>query len=163
MRNIGNDVPDMPELKRDLAEAGIEPQTAEAVNRTKTGRIDIPVPFPFPPPSDEVQLLKDLKEAQAELAPTEETELSNAAAARTVHGESDAKAQIESILATTGWNTKGMSVVEQKEEYDPFAGKFIPTERKLVAPRDPDLREFKKQVIAAFQHLGLDTKKFFGV
>lgn len=31
------------------------------------------------------------------------------------------------------------------------------------APRDPDLREFKDQVIAAFKHLGLDTRKFFGV
>jgi hypothetical protein len=29
--------------------------------------------------------------------------------------------------------------------------------------RDPDLRDFKKQVIQAFKHLGLDTKQFFGV
>jgi hypothetical protein len=31
------------------------------------------------------------------------------------------------------------------------------------APRDPDLREFREQVVAAFKHLGLDTAKFFGV
>ena len=31
------------------------------------------------------------------------------------------------------------------------------------APRDPDLKEFKDQVIRAFKHLGLDTRKFFGV
>lgn len=31
------------------------------------------------------------------------------------------------------------------------------------APRDPDLAEFKDQVIRAFRHLGLDTRKFFGV
>jgi hypothetical protein len=30
-------------------------------------------------------------------------------------------------------------------------------------PRDPDLRDFRSQVIAAFKHLGLDTRKFFGV
>lgn len=29
--------------------------------------------------------------------------------------------------------------------------------------RDPDLAAFKKQVIAAFKHFGLDTKQFFGV
>jgi hypothetical protein len=29
------------------------------------------------------------------------------------------------------------------------------------APRDPDLREFKEQVIRAFKHMGLDTVKFF--
>lgn len=29
--------------------------------------------------------------------------------------------------------------------------------------RDPDLRVFKGQVVAAFKHLGLDTRKFFGV
>jgi hypothetical protein len=33
----------------------------------------------------------------------------------------------------------------------------------LRAPRDPDLAKFKEQVIAAFRHLGLDTKKHFGV
>jgi hypothetical protein len=30
------------------------------------------------------------------------------------------------------------------------------------APRDPDLKKFKEEVIAAFKHLGLDTRKFFG-
>lgn len=29
------------------------------------------------------------------------------------------------------------------------------------APRDPDLKEFKEQVIRAFKHIGLDTAKFF--
>jgi hypothetical protein len=29
--------------------------------------------------------------------------------------------------------------------------------------RDPDLAAFKKQVIGAFKHLGLDTRKHFGV
>jgi hypothetical protein len=29
------------------------------------------------------------------------------------------------------------------------------------APRDPDLREFREQVIRAFKHIGLDTVKFF--
>jgi len=29
------------------------------------------------------------------------------------------------------------------------------------APRDPDLKEFKEQVLRAFKHLGLDTRKFF--
>jgi hypothetical protein len=31
----------------------------------------------------------------------------------------------------------------------------------LRAPRDPDLVKFKLQVIAAFKHLGLDTRRFF--
>jgi hypothetical protein len=30
------------------------------------------------------------------------------------------------------------------------------------APRDPDLALFRKQVIDAFHHLGLDVRKFFG-
>ena len=33
----------------------------------------------------------------------------------------------------------------------------------LRAPRDPDLAEFKKEVIAALKHMGCDTRKFFGV
>lgn len=32
-----------------------------------------------------------------------------------------------------------------------------------AAPRDPDVKVLKAQVIAAFKHLGLDTRKFFGV
>lgn len=33
----------------------------------------------------------------------------------------------------------------------------------VLLARDPDLAGFKAQVIAAFKHLGLDTRKFFGV
>lgn len=34
---------------------------------------------------------------------------------------------------------------------------------KLRSTRDPDLKIFKQQVIAAFKHMGVDTNKFFGV
>lgn len=34
---------------------------------------------------------------------------------------------------------------------------------KNTLTRDPDLSAFKKQVISAFKHLGLDTRKHFGV
>ncbi|SRR5258708_3547037 len=36
-----------------------------------------------------------------------------------------------------------------------------PVKTRPHAPRDPDLREFKDQVVRAFKHLGLDTRKFF--
>jgi hypothetical protein len=34
---------------------------------------------------------------------------------------------------------------------------------KASLTRDPDLKIFKDQVVAAFKHMGVDTKKFFGV
>ena len=34
---------------------------------------------------------------------------------------------------------------------------------KAGLTRDPDLEFFKNQVVTAFKHLGLDTRKFFGV
>lgn len=149
--NIGNDVPAVPELLKDFQDAGIEPQTADAVNRTKTGRIEIPVPFPFPPPGDEAQLLKDLKEAQAELAPTDETEFSNAHAARSIFGELAPTTPIIEELVEPESDQKLEMILEG-------LGFTLP-----ATPRDPDLREFKKQVVSAFKHLGLDTKQFFGV
>jgi len=42
-------------------------------------------------------------------------------------------------------------------------GKPVTLEQLLRAPRDPDVKVLKAQVVAAFKHMGVDTKKFFGV
>lgn len=138
---IANSVHHVPEFVRDLEEAGIEPSTADAVNRTKTGRIEIPVPFPFPPPSDAAQFAKDLKEAGVEVEP-------DAVQEEQIAGEP------ESAVEKTQF--------QESQTFEEFAQRYSTVFAKH-APRDPDLRDFRKQVIAAFKHLGLDTNKFFGV
>jgi hypothetical protein len=60
-------------------------------------------------------------------------------------------------------NSEGLSLVEQELASTPSLEDQV---RKILgvqshAPRDPDLREFKEQVIRAFKHMGLDTVKFF--
>lgn len=128
---IVNRVHQDPFLQADLEEAGLtnsEPQTADAINRTKTGRIDIPVPFPFPPPTEAELIAKELKEAGVEVEDDQQ------------------KAEPSLQQLAQGIINKRLDLMTSP-----------------AAPRDPDLREFKKQVIAAFKHLGLDTVKFFGI
>lgn len=47
--------------------------------------------------------------------------------------------------------------------YSPTAELISKALQNYAAPRDPDLKKFKEQVIKAFKELGLDTNKFFGV
>lgn len=123
-------------LDADLAEAGLnqEPETADSFNRDKTGRIEIPVPFPFPPPTVATEIERELKEAGVEFEPE-----FDAAEVQEQLAENAARAELNKSLP------------------------LVLEIAKSSLTRDPDLREFKKQVVAAFKHLGLDTKQFFGV
>lgn len=81
----------------------------------------------------------------------------------------DREEQIETLIAqaasfvsntpTAGSESNGPEPVLTPELE--IAVKQILSDRH--APRDPDLKEFRDQVIGAFKHLGLDTRKFFGV
>lgn len=52
---------------------------------------------------------------------------------------------------------------EQVVDWSGQNGHIRVDENGYIIVRDPDLIKFREQVVAAFKHLGLDTRKFFGV
>lgn len=63
-----------------------------------------------------------------------------------------------------GWEFEKVQTVDEEPISVAEVTKLL-TEHfaKNTLTRDPDLSAFKKQVISAFKHLGLDTRKHFGV
>lgn len=159
-----------PSLDQDMTEAGLnqEPETAESFNRTKTGRIEIPVPFPFPPPTVATEVDRELKEAEAKDGVIVTREVVRAgkelAKAQEQLAELSKNAEVVAQLEKAGVEIDPDAIVNVQSEFEKLVEQVgWRSSTSLFEPRDPDLKAFKKQVIAAFKHLGLDTKQFFGV
>jgi len=147
-------------IERERLEAETE-MTSEGAPAEIDSSIHI---LPIPPiPSEAWQFIS---EAQAASQPGYADHIS---------GASDAEQRIDREFLVQGEpGTSGEAqakVAEIEARIEKLKEPILPSEleqrvREILgvrahAPRDPDLREFKEQVIRAFKHIGLDTPKFF--